>query len=641
MSVWTRAALLALISCCYSAAEQGGIRLSGSAQPGCWSVEEIVGGLTSGIKDDREKALALHRFGMAHFIHFDGPKEDRDDYVTDPMKLLAVYGYALCGNNSSAMSALYHAAGLKARTRTMPGHSIPEVWFENKWNYIDTDMFGYVFLPDGKLASVDELTREPELFMRQKNPPDPYFPFDRKEDMASVFRGAKPSRDYHPYANAHIMNLSLRTSESARLFFRPQGQGRYFLTPGFRPDMGIEYKDYFQVGPVRKGSLAWCDQPPASHGNGVIEYAPDLRSRTFARENPERANVAAGQGRKMPHLVSQRPGDAASLVVRVASPWLIAGLQNDLTTFDDNTDAAIVSGIFWRIGENDENRISVSRDGGRTWEKVWENRYLGAVPFRVDLTRWANGEYGYLVKFEWTDRKRTGQVGLEALRLRTWVQLSPMALPRVVAGANKFRLDTAPSAAVLNHSRWDRNQGLPDQALENAAMGDKIPFLRPADPSRPAVLTFSPGTASQIRELRVSMAARAARGSQGIAAVLSISEDGGSTWRQLQKFAPDPDHTVNHMWFNHVLRGQPVDGRRCRLKVEVSGGGLDQVIANSIVAAPPASATALKVTHVWSEGGKERSFTRTAPPAAEGFAYDFTAGASPVNREVRIEGVAR
>lgn len=641
MSAWTRAAALVVLSCCYSAAEQGGIRLSGQAQPGCWSVEEIVNGVTVGIKDDREKALALHRFGMAHFIHFDGPKEDRNDFVTDPMKLLAVYGYALCGNNSSAMNALYNAAGLRARKRSMTGHSIPEVWFEGKWNYIDTDMFGYVFLPDGKLASVDELTRDPELFMRQKNPPEPYFPFDRKEDMASVFRGAKPSRDYHAYANAHIMNLSLRTGESARLFFRPQGEGRYFLVPEFRPNLGIEYKDYWLLGAVRRGSLAWTDRPPASYGNGAIEYAPDLRSETFARENPERANVAAGQGRQKPHLVSQRPGETASLVVRVASPYIIAGLQNDLTTFDDNTDGAIVSGLFWRRDATDENRISVSRDGGQTWVKVWENRYTGAVPFRVDLTRWAEGEYGYLVKFEWVDRKGTGQVGLEGLRMRTWVQLSPMALPRVVARANKFRLDTAPTAAVLNHSRWDRGQGLPGQALENVAMNERIPFLRPADPARPAVLTFQPGTDRQIRELRVSMAARAARGSQGITVVLSLSEDGGTNWRQIERFVPDPEHTVNHMWFNHVMRGRTVDGRSCRVKVEVSGGGLEQVIANSVVAAPPASATALKVTHVWREGEQDRTFTRTAPPGAEGFAYELTAGSAPVNREVRIEGIAQ
>ena len=210
------AALAAVLLCVPCLAERNAIRLTGSSQPGCWNVEEIVNEATKGAGSDREKALALHRFGMAHFIHFDGPIEERGEYVADPMKLIAVYGYALCGNNSAAMNALYNAAGLSARRRSVPGHSIPEVWFEGKWNYIDTDMFGYVFLPDGKIASVDELSRDADLFMRQTSPPSPFYPFDKKEDMASTFRGRNASKDFHPYTNAHMMDLSLRSGRVAR-----------------------------------------------------------------------------------------------------------------------------------------------------------------------------------------------------------------------------------------------------------------------------------------------------------------------------------------------------------------------------------------------------------------------------------------
>lgn len=631
-------AVFAIIPCF---AEQHSIRLTGSAQPSCWSVEDIVREVAGGISSDREKALALHRFGMQHFIHFDGPIEERDEYVTDPMKLIGVYGYALCGNNSSAMNALYNAAGLKARKRSMTGHSVPEVWFEGKWNYIDTDMFGYVFLPDGKIASVDELARDADLFIRQKSPPNPFYPFDKKEDMASVFRGVDASKDCHPYSNAHMMNLSLRSGESARLFFRPRGEGRYYLTPAFRPDLGIEYKGYWPAGPVRKDSFAWCDRPPASYGNGVIEYAPDLRSEAFARENPDRAGVALGKGNRAPDLVAEKAGETASLIVKVTTPWIIVGLQNDLTTFDDNTDAAVASGWFWRTNAADENRIFVSRDAGQTWTKVWENHFLGAVPFRVDLTRWTEGEYAYWVKFEWVDRKGSGQAGLEKLRLRTWVELSPMALPRLKEGRNTFRLETSPQSVFYNHSRWDHGQGLPGQKLDNLVVQDRIPYLRPADPARPGVLTFPAGAEGEIQELRVSLRARAQRGSQGVAVVLSISEDAGATWRELERFSPDPEHTTNHMWFNHVLRGRHIDGSRCRLKIEITGGGLEQAIANSALAAKPAWPTSLRVTHVWREGERERSFSQAIPAAAVMQAYEVTAGPNLINEEVRIEGVAQ
>ena len=95
------------------------------------------------------------------------------------------------------------------------------------------------------------------------------------------------------------------------------------------------------------------------------------------------------------------------------------------------------------------------------------------------------------------------------------------------------------------------------------------------------------------------------------------------------------------MWFNHVLAGRTIDGSRCRLKIEISGGGLEQVIANSLVAAEPAASTRLRLTHVWREGDRERTFTHLAPAAPKGYTYEVTAGAGLINDEVRIEGVAQ
>jgi hypothetical protein len=95
------------------------------------------------------------------------------------------------------------------------------------------------------------------------------------------------------------------------------------------------------------------------------------------------------------------------------------------------------------------------------------------------------------------------------------------------------------------------------------------------------------------------------------------------------------------MWFNHVLAGPAIDGSRCRLKIEISGGGLEQVIANSLVSAGPATPTRLRLTHVWHEGDRERTFTHLASAAPRGYTYEVTAGAGLINDEVRIEGVAQ
>ena len=625
-----------LLACGALAAGQYGIQLTGSAQPACSSVEEIVAAVTQGARTDREKALALHRFGMAHFIHFNGPVEQRDLYVTDPLKLISVYGYCLCGNNSAAMTGLYNAAGLKARVRVLHQHAIPEVWFENKWNYLDTDMFGYLYLPDGKtIASVDEVFADPDLFIKQKNPPNPYFPFDQKKDMADVFRDRVNSKNYHPYPNAHVMRLGLRAGESATLYFRPRG--RFYLGSSLPRALGTEYPDYWQVGAVRKGSLAWTDRPPAAYGNGVLEYAPDLRSDAFRLENPERAGVAVNPPGKMPELVAAAVAKPASLVVEVTTPWIVSGRQNDLTNAADDSAGAVATGRFWRGAPGDENRIWLSTDHGRTWKQVWENRYLGTVPFQVDITRWVEGRHSYLLKFEWLDRRGAGQVGLEGLRIETWVQLSPMALARIAPGANTFRLGTAPERAWYNQSRWDRGEPIPGQRLVNLAAHRQAPWLRPSGPERPGVLTFPLGPRAAVAEARISVLASCIDLVGDPKVTLSLSSDGGGHWRKLAHFTPDPEQEMSRVWYNYTLRDLP-EGGRTWLKVEVSEGGLEQVIANAIVRERPAAPGTLRVTNVWRESGREQTASHLLEPGAAPLDYAIDAAASGIeNVALRFE----
>ena len=445
-----------LVSSAALKAEVYSIKLGGNAQPACWSLEEIVARVTRGIDSDREKVMALHRFGMAHQIHFIGPYEGGLD-LQDALKLLSVYGYNLCGNNSSTMCALYNLAGLKARRRGCTGHVVPEIWFDGKWNYVDTDMFGYVYLPDDKaIASVDELVANPHLFERSGRRPDPFYPWDPPTTMMNAFIKVQGWKDYHPYSLAHLMELSLRTGESVTCWFRPQGRTRYYLDPeSFPAEVTTVYRDYWTDGPVRQNSMAWTDTVPAAYGNGQFVYKPDLRSRAFQSENPGIEGVKTAVDQDKPPLVAETAGRTATVVIDVNSPWVICGLQNDLTNWEDNTEGAVVSGWFWRIGEADENRIYVSADGGRNWKLAWENRYLGAIPFRVDLSRYVQGNYSYQVKFEWTDRAGSGRVGLQGLEAETWVELSPMALPRLVPGKNRFEISTGNQRAVIKVGTQD------------------------------------------------------------------------------------------------------------------------------------------------------------------------------------------
>jgi hypothetical protein len=423
------------------------------------------------------------------------------------------------------------------------------------------------------------------------------------------------------------------------MFHRPKD--RYLLTQ-LREDIGTVYKDYWVAGPVRRGSLAWCDKPPAAYGNGLIEYKPDLRSEAFRLENPKSEGVAVLKDREKPPLAAAAPNRPASLVVEVNSPFVVVGLQNDLTNFEDDSDAAVVSGLFWRADTSDENRILVSTDAGRTWKEVWKNRWLGAVPFQVDLSRHVVGKYSYQVKFEWMDQKGSGQVGLEDLQFKTWVELSPMALPRLVAGRNTFRVSTRPRSTFYNESFWQKGEQLPGQHIENLDTFDQFPYLRPRDPQRPGVLTFDLGPKGTVDEARISIRARAVGGKpSGTSVTLELSEDDGRTWRQLDRFSGHPEHDMNHMWFNDVIKGKTLDGEHCRLRLSISGGGFEKVIANSAVHSEPRVPTALRVTHIWREGDTQRTSEHVVRPGSGSEDYEVEAAKGLVNEALKIEGVTR
>lgn len=622
-------------------AEQHRIRLACSNQPSCWSLEDIVRDLTAGLDNDRDKALALHEFGMAHQIHYIGPYEN-GDYVVDALKIIGVYGYNLCGNNSATMCALYELAGLQARRRGLVGHVVPEVWFDNKWNYIDTDMFGYVFLDDREqIASVDELIADPDLWTRPgARRPEPFFPWDPAESMKRAFINPDGWQDRHPYSLAHVMDLGLRTGESVTFYYRPQGTSFYYLDPeGFPESLSTEYRDYWIQGPVRGPSLAWTDTPPASYGNGCLEYTPDLRSEAFHAENRSLVNISRQNGNNLPPLISQSRGQVSSLTIEVKSPWVITGRQNDLINFRDNTGGALVHGWFWRAGTEDENRILVSTNHGVSWKTIWENDRRGAVPFAVDFTPEVDGGYGYLVKFEWLDRSGSGKTGLEGLRVETWTQLSPMGLPRLVSGLNTFTLSTGSHSAVLLDREVSRQGALPDEKLVNFAPNKESKVLWPVNPSQPGNIEFGLGTGGIVDTVRLAL--QVIRPDRGVnpEVVLSLSENGGVSWQELKRFAPHPEHGLGGMWFNHILKGRSLDGSRARLKVEVTGGGLARIVANSLVRENPGLPVELRVSHVYREGSTTQTVSWNFPPGDQNTTYEIEAPEGVRNVSFRIEAL--
>ena len=618
--------------------ERNSIVIRATGQPDTWTLENIVSSVTEGLSCNRDKALALHKFGMDHQIHFVGPRED-DSYVSDALKTLSVYGYSLCGINSAAMSALYNLAGMKARRRFITGHVVPEIFFDGSWNYIDTDMFGYVLKEDGSLASVDELLENPDLF---DNPvrPDPFFPYDGPENMKRAFVNTDGLRDCHPYSLSHILSLNLRSHERVACYYRPQR--RYYVHPGqMQNRLSPSWPRYWIDGPLRENSLAWTDERPPAYGNALFEYKPELTSEAFLRENERHSGLVANQDPSKPQLTAAKTRVAAELILEVSTPWVIAGLMNDPTDFQDNTEGAVASGWFWRLEESDENKIEVSVDGGRTWRTVWDNRRLGAVPFRVDVTGLVEGRYSYLLRFQWIDRAGSGRVGLQDLKLETWVELSPMALPHLEPGHNMIAVSLDNSKAHFVESRWHESGELYGQSLTNLELNPEFPFLRRIDQNRPGNVVFDLGTDKTVKELRLSIRAGCAENEkpQNVKAQVLISEDNGASWEELSRFTVDPEHQQPWMWFNYVLKDRQLDGSKTRMKVVVQNGSLGAIKVGCRIGVVPRVPSDLSFTHVWTEGERFRS-TKSVMSAVRGnhsYTIDTSRNEKLINRQLIIE----
>lgn len=627
-------------------AELLSIKLTGRSQTSCWSLEDIVSQLTGEITGEREKVIALHEFGMKHQIHFIGPYEG-GMYVHDALKNLGVYGYNLCGNNSATMCALYSLAGLQARRRGGTGHVIPEIWFDNKWNYVDTDMFGYVYLPDDtRIASFDELVVNPELFARAGRRPEPFYPWDPPRAMMKAFIDAPGWKDYHGYSLAHMMRLELRTGEKVTCYYRPQGQGRYHIDPEMLPDpLTTVWRNYWLEGPVRANSMAWTDTVPAAYGNAEFIYEPDLLSDVFRRENPDIQGVESAIDSDYPPLVAAATGQPASVVVEVRSPWVIAGVQNNLTDFSDNTDGAVASGWFWKIEPQDRNAVSVSTDGGRSWVTVWENEWRGAVPFEVDLTGHVQGRYSYLVRFEWTDNGGTGRVGLQGLKLSTWTELSPMALPRLVPGRNDFKIAVGNHRALLYNCFWRPGESLPGQELVNLSVQEGAEHrLRLTDPAAPGEVAFTPGTEGLIDQLRIGFHVSAAGGGsvQDLEAVLSISNNRGASWNELERYKAHPEHELDGAWFNHVISDRALVGANTRLKLTVRNADIHTVQFSTLERRNQAVSSELKITHAYHDGrGNNQAVSWSFPPGAQNGGYQVSVPQEKIyNHSLTYEAVA-
>lgn len=87
----------------------------------------------------------------------------------EPLALMNFWGYALCGDATSALMHLAYALGVPARKIPLNGHVAAEYFYDDAWHIFDTDQnVVYLELDNRTLASAADLRADPFLARRTK-----------------------------------------------------------------------------------------------------------------------------------------------------------------------------------------------------------------------------------------------------------------------------------------------------------------------------------------------------------------------------------------------------------------------------------------------------------------------------------------
>jgi hypothetical protein len=416
-------------------------------QPDLSSVEAIIASIVRPGMSQQEKAMAVYDFVRTHIYHWGTAKEypDRNSYdygvVYDPVKLVNVYGYGYCFQNRAAAEALWHAAGLEARSAGIGGHSIAEAFYDGQYHYLDTDQHGYCLLPDGRTAaSIEQITRDPiGLILNQPKPSNPFFPAGKDPkipyESKILFTGYFASTDDNFYQHdktvmGHRMDITLLPGMRYERHFT--SDGRWNIHNG---SSEFEYKVGYhdpRVGP--KDFLS-----DTGYANGELLYQPDLTTRSpeYAAGVWEESNIKVTDT----GLVPAEAGKPAWCVFRIRVPYAIAGWPTSFVGPANVRGAAVVSAVLHRQADDPAQGLDVSVDRGSTWTPVWTNLAAGKAQAVVDLSEQAAARYEYLVRIRLGDDKSAG-TRLESLGIRTAFQIAPRSLPALAEGKNRmtFRL---------------------------------------------------------------------------------------------------------------------------------------------------------------------------------------------------------
>lgn len=536
--------------------------------------------------------------------------------VNDPVKLLNVYGWAICAQNADLLLGLFQAAGLPARLRGLPGHVVCEVSYDGLWHVLDADMRTWFRASDGHILGVDELARNAQpLIVENTNKSNPCNLPDRSlDDYAGMYDRAKGEAFVFPFwaTRAHTMDFMLRPGEA--LIRSQVHEGRFPLPKAWLPLLRGPSAHEWKGLPQERFA------PFRTLGNGRWTYAPDLTNRSRDVD----LGVWSRSGLTQDAHGLNGPGSA---VFRIQSPYPFCGIPDAL-----HPETPPSNGVW----------LALAGEGAVTAEVTdAEDRFVsvatthGVFSLKPDITPLLDARYTALIRLTLAPGAR-----LTAFAFDGYLLTAPLSLPRLAEGPNrmtlrsgdKFGKPTLPWTMPVDF----RSETALRRTLVWLESGAPQPWKR----NRLRIVPAASGPARAIFRFEAPEPRRFAW-AYAIATVpegppkapprqahLDWSTD-GSNWTPLSRLAIPS----TPLQWDASLDGNCVPAAACPtlwLRVTSETGLIALELAGHLEAPP--CPDALQITHLWTEDDVPRKFT--APPGRA--SYELVCGKNPQAHTIEL-----
>ncbi|MBI3502830.1 MAG: PKD domain-containing protein [Bacteroidetes bacterium] len=420
-----------------------------------FTIDDMRNECFAGAVTEKDKALSLWKFFRDNRVHDLGP--DMTDNISDPVKLLGVYGYGLCYNTNYSMCFLAQTYSAFPYKGYAPQglHYVSELNFGSRYEYIDSDIETFYLKNDNTtLANSKEIFSDRTLIRRTKH------------------YGIE--NNFKPDINNYVASLYYK-NDSAYYFGYMAENSYHKLDFNLRPGESILY-DWTMPLQIHNDNFISNTQKIIYNSPYSLSSHQDAISTLLLNNNPQTnsaKNSVAANGEfyfktnfynaplsELVDYYSNLSVDSSNeggiyletvstpgiIVIKVTSPFVIVNGE--------------IAGKFERYNSNDSINIFFSKDSS-LWKEVTHVNLTGKFNQTFNLSSFIDGSnsnalYNYYLKFLLSSQDSIQSLRIDSLEIRSQFQVSKFFLPQLKLGSNQIEYsDTNSNGRDLNiEIRW-------------------------------------------------------------------------------------------------------------------------------------------------------------------------------------------